>query len=209
MAAGGVGNGSLSDEVRALCRRVLGAGAAADGAAEAALAGGETERIALLASAARECRSRVDGARPAAATGGPAESAGVAPATLTEAVAAELAVANASLAERQREALALRELLRLSYEQIGAVMELEPAAVAALLARARLTLRSALRGTELDGGCEQRDRALRILARRQDSEPLGAEDDDWIREHLNGCPACERAHAAMLEASVCYRAWRD
>ena len=45
------------------------------------------------------------------------------------------------LNERQREVLALRELLRLSYDQIAYVLAIEPAAVAPLLARARLRLR--------------------------------------------------------------------
>ena len=61
---------------------------------------------------------------------------------LPENVAAEMAAATARLPERQREALALREALRLSHEQIGQVMGLEAAAVAPLLARARLRLRT-------------------------------------------------------------------
>ena len=89
------------------------------------------------------------------------------------AVAGELAAATARLPERQREALALRELLGLSYDDIGAVVGLDPAAVAPLLARARLRLRTALRG---DGPplppCDERERALRTIALRQDGEEV-------------------------------------
>ncbi len=82
------------------------------------------------------------------------------------------------------------------------------AAAAPLLARARLRLRSERRDTAEPGSdCAERDRSLRALACRQDSEPLSVEDDAWLREHLAGCVGCEMAHAAMLEASVCYRAW--
>jgi hypothetical protein len=114
------------------------------------------------------------------------------------------------LAPRQREALALRELLRLSYEQIAELMALEPPAVASLLARARLSLRDELRGPYTAVGeapCTESERALRVLARRQDSEPLSEADDNWIFDHMGVCPACQRAHAMMLEASIRYRAW--
>src|SRR5207253_1742842 len=143
-------------------------------------AGTAGDRIALLAAAARACRARADQQELAAAAepgpaAAPREGAGAPePELLTAAVARELAEASASLPERQREALALRELLRLSYEQIGTVMGIEPAAVAPLLARARLRLRAERRGGEADVGpaCYERDRALRLLASRQDSEPL-------------------------------------
>ena len=62
-------------------------------------------------------------------------------------MARELARATARLPQRQREALALRELLGLGYGDIGRLIGIDPAAVAPLLARARLRLRSELRGT--------------------------------------------------------------
>jgi hypothetical protein len=70
-------------------------------------------------------------------------------------------------------------------------------------------LRAERRGTDVGAGadCEERDRALRLLAARQDSEPMSGEDDEWLLAHLAACPSCETAHAAMLEAAVCYRAW--
>ena len=122
----------------------------------------------------------------------------------------ELAVATARLPERQREALALRELLALSYEQIAAVMGLDPAAVAPLLARARLRLRAELRGA----APEPRQRCARsttgrcaLATPRRTASRSPLEDDDWLLDISAGCAECETAHAAMLEASVCYRAW--
>jgi len=194
------------DEVLELCRRVLGDGGRADEAAAVAASAPTSDRIERLAAAAQACRERVEPENPAATSTPP--TAG--PGGLSEAVARELATATARLPERQREALALRELLRLSYKQIAQVMSLDLAAVAPLLARSRLRLRTERRGAApaLEAGtCEEQDRALRILAGRQDSEPISNDDDEWLRAHLAGCPQCEMAHAAMLEASVCYRAW--
>ncbi|MGI8412437.1 MAG: sigma factor-like helix-turn-helix DNA-binding protein [Solirubrobacteraceae bacterium] len=194
------------DEVHEFCRRVLGAGAAADEAALEARESTGAGRVEMLGAAGRACRARA--AQRSSEGAADAEPPG-APAGLLEAVSLELAQANARLPERQREALALRELLRLSYDQISKVIGIEGAALAPLLARARLRLRAQRRGVALPGGsdCGERDRALRVLARRQDSEPLSGEDDLWLLEHLGVCAQCSQAHAAMLEASACYRAW--
>jgi hypothetical protein len=195
------------DELRRFCVRMLGDGEAARGAEQAAH-GAEGDRITALTAAAAACRrsaEQLDGADAV-----PAESSG--PATgpdLAAAVAREVRAAAARLPERQREALALREMLALPYGEVGHVVGLEPAAVAALLARARLRLRAELRGTaDPPGDCPERDRALRTIARRQDGESVAAADEDWLFEHLGHCEDCARAHAAMLEASACYRAWR-
>jgi DNA-directed RNA polymerase specialized sigma24 family protein len=192
------------DEVQELCERVLGSGEKADQAVAAARSattlGGRVER---LAAAARACRARAgddDAIEPATVPNG--ESG------LLAAVAGELQAATSRLPERQREALALRESLRLSHDQIAAVMGIDAAAAAPLLARARLALREQRRGVPNGtGSCRDRDRALRSLARRQDSEPLTGDDDAWLLAHLGTCEECDRAHAAMLEASYCYRAW--
>ncbi len=187
------------DEVLEFCRRVLGADGPGVEAAEAARSAGGAGRVALLAAAAEVCRrSSQNGGPPAQ----PPE-----PDSLSAAIAAELAAATARLPERHREALALRELLRLSHDQIAQVMGIDAAAVAPLLARARLRLRRERRGTSAELGCSDAERALRVLARRQDSEPLSGEDDDWLVRHLLACGSCNEAHAAMIEASVCYRAW--
>ena len=84
--------------------------------------------------------------------------------------------------------MALRELLRLSYADIAIVMAIEPSSVAPLLARARLRLRAVRRGVEAvsTDACPDADRALRTLARRHDSEPMPAEDEDWLFAHLGG-----------------------
>jgi hypothetical protein len=195
------------DEVLEFCRRVLGAGASADDAvAEARSATTLGGRVELLAAAARACRARADEkAGAAAANGGPPAVSG---ATLSEAVDAEMHAATSRLPERHREALALRESLRFSHDQVAKVMGIDAAAVAPLLARARLALREQRRGiTSGPGTCPDRDRALRSLARRQDSEPITGDDDEWLLTHLGTCEECDRAHGAMLEASVCYRAW--
>lgn len=194
----------MTGELERFCRRVLGDSPAAAEIGLAARRGGG-DRITQLAMAARLCRDQPDSPAPAAP---PAAEAG---GELAGNVAAEMAAATARLPERQREALALREALRLSYEQIGQVMGLEAAAVAPLLARARLRLRIERRGaaSAVPGECADAERALRILARRQDSEPLSGEDDEWLHAHLAECQNCEMAHAAMLEASACYRAWPD
>ena len=181
-------------------------GTDADEAAANAASAPTNDRIELLAAAARACRERGGMDNGAA----PSEVGAAAGEGLSEAVARELAAATARLPERQREALALRELLRLSYEQIGHVMEIDRAAVAPLLARSRLRLRAERRGSAGDadtGTCEEHDRSLRLLASRQDSEPISQDDDEWLLTHLGECAVCGMAHAAMLEASVCYRAW--
>ncbi|MDQ6606001.1 MAG: hypothetical protein M3Z06_05555, partial [Actinomycetota bacterium] len=156
-----------------------------------------------LAHAARGCRER------AGLSGQAAPDAEPPPPGLSAAVASELQAANARLPERHREAMALRELLGLHYDQIAAVTGLETAAVGPLLARARLRLRVELRGPlPLSGKvCTAQDRAIRLLAGRQDSEPVSSQDEGWLLAHLGDCEPCERAHAAMLEASVCYRGW--
>jgi hypothetical protein len=58
-------------------------------------------------------------------------------------------------------------------------MELDPTAVALLLARAQLALRDQLRGAyrHEHPACAERGRTLRFPARRQDSEPVDAVDD--------------------------------
>jgi hypothetical protein len=185
------------DEVHDFCVRVLGFGDAAAEVAREVTADGGRDRVELLAAAARACRARPD-SEPVVEV--PADD-------LAGAVAAELSAASARLPERQREALALREGLRLSHEQIAAIVGIEETAVAPLLARARLALRAVRRGGERASSCPDRDRALRVIARRQDSEPIAGEDDDWLLTHLGGCDGCSRDHAAMLEAAACYRAW--
>ncbi len=195
------------DEVEQFCRRVLIDPALAAEAIDEARSVGADERLTALAAAGRACRARAELVR--APEPAPQSNGGPPATTLEAAVSQELAVACAQLAERHRETLALRELLGLTYADIATVIGVEETAVGPLLSRARLRLRSALRGTlpPAEGSCDARDHALRALARRQDDEAMSEAEDDWLLDHLGSCGPCERDHAAMLEASACYRAW--
>jgi hypothetical protein len=201
------------DELLELCRRVLGSEQPAREAAGAAAAAvsGVAARPARLAAALEACRRQLAdkgqrSAGPAACVAAGSDRG--ASATLAAAVAAELARANSLLEERERAALALADLLGADHSEIAEAMGIEPAAVGPLLARARLALRARLRGgAELVAACAERERALALLARRQDGAELSAEQEGWLFDHLRACELCERSHAAMLEASACYRAW--
>jgi Sigma-70, region 4 len=192
------------EELQEFCARVLGHG---DAAAQAALQAGAVaggDRVERLSAAAAACRT-AEPEHPEA----PGQPAAAEPERLAQTVARELAYATAQLPQRQREALVLRELLRLSHEQMASVIGIQPAAAAPLLARARLALRAQLRGAgERVAECPERDRSLASITRRQDAESLSEAEDSWLLEHLGNCAACTAAHAAMLEASVCYRAWQ-
>ena len=123
----------------------------------------------------------------------------------------EVREANGRLPERQREALALRELEDLSYDEIAEVMGMNRNSVAQLISRARINLRDELRGTALASvaasspDCE---RALPLIAMRDDGQ-LDDESDDaaWLEDHLSGCDRCRVATGAMQEAGASYRAW--
>ena len=195
------------DEVYEYCVRMLGAGAVAIHASHEAFVTGGSDRIDRLAGAVQACRSRAEQATPAVAgEPGPADS----PGTLADAVAREVADAAAQLPADQREALVLRDLVGLSHHEIARALQISPYAAGMLVARARLALRAKRRGVdeEPDDSCPDRERALTLMVRRQDGEPVVGEDEDWLLEHLGSCESCLRAHAAMLEASVCYGAWR-
>jgi hypothetical protein len=197
------------DELRRFCVRMLGNGPAARSAEEAAAAraGGE-DRLGALRVAVSECR-QVEDAEPRSADGaaepGAAHAAGP---DLAAAVAGELASATARLSTPERAGLALRDLLGLSYGEIAGVTEAEPGSIGPLLAGARVRLREEIRGSSTPTPeCAERDRALRTLAARQDDEAVPAADEEWLIEHLGHCRGCAQVHAAMLEATACYRAW--
>jgi hypothetical protein len=201
------------DELHGFCVRMLGHGEAADAAQRAGRDAAQGDRLRALAAAATACREQLPageagGLHEPAATGEAEDETGAA-GSLAEAVAREVARATAQLPERQREALALRELLVMPYDEIGPVVGLDSSAVGLLLARARLRFRVALRGEGVPmPSCDERERALRTIAHRQDGEPVTDADEDWLIEHLGHCVGCARAHSTMLEASACYRAWR-
>jgi len=130
---------------------------------------------------------------------------------LLEARNEEIRAANLSLPPRQREVLALRELEELSYDEIAELMEMDRNSVAQVIARARLNLRDALRGTALAStaatspDCEG---ALPLIALEQDGQLEGNSNTaGWLEEHLMHCHTCLVARDEMLEAGVWYRAW--
>jgi DNA-directed RNA polymerase specialized sigma24 family protein len=193
------------DELHEFCVRVLGAEDAAP-VAEQARSRDAGELIERLAAAAAICHAR-GGSDQAADDDGRDSSAEDLP--LAQAVALELAAATAKMPQRHREVLALRELLQLSHQEISRVIGIEPTAIPPLLARARLRLRRELRGgPDAAPDCPDSERSMRALAKRQDGELPDQPENAWLLEHLGACEPCTRAHAAMLEASVCYRAWR-
>jgi predicted DNA-binding protein (UPF0251 family) len=130
---------------------------------------------------------------------------------LLEAHQEQIRAANATLPARQREALALRELEELSYDEIAEIMGMNRNSVAQLLSRARIGLRDSLRRSALGSiasaspDCE---RALPLLALRQDGAPApDAASADWLAQHLSACSVCPARVAAMEEAGAVYRLW--
>jgi RNA polymerase sigma factor (sigma-70 family) len=123
----------------------------------------------------------------------------------------ELREANMRLPERQREALALRELEDLSYSEIAAIMETNPDMVAQLLSRARINLCDELHGTilaSIGAPSQECERALPLLAMREDGQfEAGSRDAAWLDSHLAGCERCRVGIEAMRDASSSYRAW--
>lgn len=189
------------DDLRRFCVRLLGEGPDTDAAEREARGSGDSGREALL-------RAGILAVRPHLSDHASGESADPAGTGLAGAVAAELRAATGTLTGTQRELLALRELIGLDYPQIAAATALDETAIPMALAGARLDLRTALRGPSAPApGCIEHDRALRTIAMRQDGLPVAAAEEDWLIEHLGHCRACGQAHAAMLEASACYRAW--
>jgi len=122
----------------------------------------------------------------------------------------EIREANSRLPERQREALALRELEGLSYDEIAEIMGMNRNSVAQLISRARLNLRAELRGTALESvatssaDCE---RAMPLIACRDDGQLEDGAEASWLGAHLAACGACQVRVEAMHEAGASYRAW--
>jgi len=129
---------------------------------------------------------------------------------LLEAHQDEIRVANDGLPPRQREALALRELEGLSYDEVADIMGMNRNSVAQLISRARINLRDGLRRSALGSVaassplCEQ---ALPLLSLRQDDALDDAASAGWLSTHLSACATCRVRVAAMEEAGVAYRLW--
>jgi RNA polymerase sigma-70 factor (ECF subfamily) len=129
---------------------------------------------------------------------------------LLESQQEEIRAANAALPERQREALALRELEELSYDEIAEIMDMNRNSVAQLISRARIKLRDELRGTALASiaiSSPECERALPLIALRDDGQLSGGGDAVWLDGHLAGCDTCRLSVEAMQEAGTSYRAW--
>jgi RNA polymerase sigma factor (sigma-70 family) len=118
--------------------------------------------------------------------------------------------ANATLPERQREVLALRELGDLSYDEIADAMDLNRNAVSQLVWRARIGLRDALRASAVASvvaASEECERALPLIAAAEDGEPIDPADRVWLPAHLATCERCRLGKEALVEAGASYRAW--
>jgi Sigma-70, region 4 len=114
------------------------------------------------------------------------------------------------LPERQREALAMHGVERLSYEEIAVRMRTSSGSVAQLISRARINLYDELCGTALASvapplpECEQ---ALPLIAAREDGQLEAVSGDPaWLDAHLAGCERCRLGLEQMHEAEAAYRA---
>ena len=119
-------------------------------------------------------------------------------------------VANAKLAPRHREVLALREVAGRSYEEIGATMGISENAAAQLIWRARAKLREAMTaGTvaSVVAMSEECERAQLLLSMVQDGESMEEVDRVWLEEHLDECGSCKTANRLLLEIGASYRLW--
>jgi hypothetical protein len=114
------------------------------------------------------------------------------------------------LPPRQREALALRELEDLSYDEVADIMGMNRNAVAQLISRARINLRDGLRRgalVSIPAATAECETALPLLALAQDGELDDATSADWLARHLVGCATCRMRVEAMQEAGAAYRLW--
>lgn len=118
--------------------------------------------------------------------------------------------ANAKLAPRHREALALREVAGRSYDEVAAIMGITPNAAAQLIWRARAKLRVALTAgavASVVATSEDCEWAQLLLSKAQDGEAVEEADRLWLEEHLDECGSCQTANRMLLAAGASYRLW--
>jgi RNA polymerase sigma factor (sigma-70 family) len=118
--------------------------------------------------------------------------------------------ANAKLAPRHREVLALREVAGRSYDEVGEIMGISGNAAAQLIFRARGKLREALTAgavASVVATTEDCEYAQLLLSRVQDGEAVDEDDREWLAEHLEECGSCQTANRMLLEAGASYRMW--
>ncbi len=122
----------------------------------------------------------------------------------------EVRAANARLAPRHREVLALREVGGRSYAEIGAILGISANAAAQLLWRARSNLRDELKigaVASVTATTEDCERAQLLIGMREDGETLEEVDERWLDEHLEECGSCRASRAMLLELGAIYGAW--
>ena len=120
--------------------------------------------------------------------------------------------ANATLAPRHREVLALRDVAGRSYDQIGQIMgdlgeRRRPADLAG-----RGKLKTALSRPELWPRSWPLRRTVsiaqllisRAAGRRADRRDA---EREWLDEHLDECGSCKAARGMLFEVAASYRAW--
>jgi RNA polymerase sigma factor (sigma-70 family) len=118
--------------------------------------------------------------------------------------------ANAQLPPRHREVLALREVAGRSYDEIGDIMGISENAAAQLIFRARGKLRDAMTAGAVASvvvATDDCERARLLINRLQDGEPISADDQEWLDEHLRECGSCRAARGVLLEMGATYSAW--
>jgi RNA polymerase sigma factor (sigma-70 family) len=118
--------------------------------------------------------------------------------------------ANAQLAPRHREVLALREVAGRSYDEIGQIMGISENAAAQLIWRARAKMKEALTAgavASVVAATEDCETAQLLLNRLEDGEPITDEEQEWLDEHLDECGSCRAARGLIFEVGASYRAW--
>jgi RNA polymerase sigma factor (sigma-70 family) len=118
--------------------------------------------------------------------------------------------ANAGLAPRHREVLALREVAGRSYDEIGEIMGISENAAAQLIWRARSKLKVALTAGAVASvvpASDDCETAQVLINRLHDGEPITDEEHMWLDEHLDHCGSCRAARGMILEVAASYRAW--
>jgi hypothetical protein len=118
----------------------------------------------------------------------------------------DVAVAGGRLPPRQREALELHELHGLSYDELALRLGTSRDSVAQLIGHARINLYDELYGTTLASVAPTPDceRALGLIAAREDGELDDPSAEDWLDSHLEACGRCRRGVEEMHEANLAY-----
>lgn len=114
--------------------------------------------------------------------------------------------ANSRLPEKQRAALALREVAELSYDDIGEALDMNQNAVAQLISRARLNFGKQLRigAVVVAPQGDEAQRALDLAAARIDGK-IAADDSAWLTAHLAENETSRINAEAMEESALLYR----